>query len=764
MAPSIIGRYEVIGELGKGAMGVVYRAKDPNIGRTVALKTMRLDVSGVGEEEMLKRFKHEAQLAGVMNHPNIVTIFDAGEDNGLFYIAMEFVEGKTIQALINEHRMLPMEQVIKITRDVCSGLDHAHAAGIIHRDVKPPNLMLMSTGTVKIMDFGIAKSSATMTLAGQVLGTPSYMSPEQVKGKKLDGRTDLFSFGVCLYEMVTGERPFAGKNLTTIIYKIVNEKPTPPRQLDMSIHPGLSAVIVKCLAKDPEERYQTGADLVRDLENYKSLVSDEAETSVMAPVDDSAKFAATKMNLHEAEDEPMDTMAFDSGKFSKQTYERELQATGKMQAAESGEIPSVNTTSQMQASTTGALHADSTTGSMPAAAPSTPVKPVTKIDQFEKTVYAPPKKTIVRPAASVAEKSGSADGLNWKMVGGIVTAVLLALAAVLYFTKKEDPPPVAPAKPAQTAPAPATGAATPSVGVTTPGTQADVQPGSTVPSTGASSTGTPATGTPVAVPPSQPAAAAPTGKRNEKTPAKPTTGAARVTSIPRGAKVTVDGVSNDAWVTDFTAKDLKPGSHEFTISKDGYVPQKMVQNITVGNTATFTAVLVVQGAVVTVNSDPDGANIVLDGKPTGQQTPADVKVDAGSHKIMVRKPGFREENTMVDLKDGESYKYAPTLESMRGGSGGNARAQFNPQQLVRFEQMMQNARKQGKGVVVVISEPAGATITSNGQAWPAPTPFMGPLTPGTYHVTVSLAGYRSVQKDIMVEAGKASQNNVKLQK
>ncbi len=255
----------------------------------------------------------------------------------------------------------------------------------------------------------------------------------------------------------------------------------------------------------------------------------------------------------------------------------------------------------------------------------------------------------------------------------------------------------------------------------------------------------------------------PAAKPNEKSSAKPITGAARVTSIPRGASVAIDGDINDAWVTDFTAKDLKPGSHEFTISKDGYVPQKMIQNITVGNTASFTAILVVQGAVVSINSDPSGANIVLDGMPTGQQTPADIKVDSGSHKIMVRKPGFREENTTVDLKDGDTYKYSPTLESMKSG-GGNAGGQANLQQQARFEQMIQNASKLGKGVVIIVTNPPGATISSNGKDWPKPTPFMGTLAPGSYHVTVALTGYKTVQKDITVEAGKASQNNFKFQK
>ncbi|HET9743364.1 MAG TPA: serine/threonine-protein kinase [Terriglobales bacterium] len=276
-----VGRYEIVSELGRGAMGLVYRAVDPNIGRTVALKTMRVDVHGLEHDDMLRRFRNEAKSAGVMNHPNIVTIYDADESDGLFYIAMEFLEGDTLQSRIIERRVLPVEEIITIAKQVCAGLDYAHARNVIHRDIKPANIMITRQNVAKIMDFGISKCAGNMTSSGQVLGTPNYMSPEQVRGDEIDGRSDLFSFGVVLYEMATGERPFMGDNVTTIIYKIVNDLPIPASERETTVHPGLSAVIARCLAKDRNERYQSGAELVADIENYRAYGSEEERTTVL---------------------------------------------------------------------------------------------------------------------------------------------------------------------------------------------------------------------------------------------------------------------------------------------------------------------------------------------------------------------------------------------------------------------------------------------------------------------------------------------------
>jgi serine/threonine protein kinase len=271
------GRYEISGELGRGAMGVVYHATDPVIGRAVAVKTLLLSEEGTGltRAELLAKFQTEARAAGLLTHPNIVVIFDAGEEDGLFFITMELVEGKSLQNLLDAGQMFPLPRVLRIMEQTCSALQFAHDRNIVHRDIKPGNLMLTPDDTVKVTDFGTAKilQFGTVQQTARVVGTPSYMSPEQIKGKVVDGRSDIFSLGVVLYEMVTGEKPFPGQNITTVIYKIVNEEPTAPRDIDSSIHPGLNDIIMKSLAKEPAARYQSCRELFEDLRNYRSLPS-----------------------------------------------------------------------------------------------------------------------------------------------------------------------------------------------------------------------------------------------------------------------------------------------------------------------------------------------------------------------------------------------------------------------------------------------------------------------------------------------------------
>ena len=275
------GRYELLEELGRGAMGVVYRAQDPVIGRPVAVKTLRLSEEGTGitRAELIARFQTEARAAGLLTHPNIVTVYDAGEEEGLFYITMELVEGRSLQALLDAGQSFPTPRTLRLMEQVCSALEFAHQRNIVHRDIKPANLMLTEDDTVKITDFGTAKILQFGTAqTAHVIGTPSYMSPEQIKGKPVDGRSDIFSLGVILYELVTGEKPFPGQNITTVIYKIVNEDPIPPRELDSSVHPGLSYVITRALAKLPEGRYQSCRELLDALHNYRDLGASPAVT------------------------------------------------------------------------------------------------------------------------------------------------------------------------------------------------------------------------------------------------------------------------------------------------------------------------------------------------------------------------------------------------------------------------------------------------------------------------------------------------------
>ena len=274
--PKSIGRYEIISEIGHGAMGVVYLAHDPRIDRRVAIKTIHaLEVLPDGEaEEVRQRFTREAQAAGRLQHPGIVTIFDVGEQGGTYFIAMEYIEGFTLEAYARKENLLPATRTLDLIVQACDALDYAHQMHIIHRDIKPANMMLLKNGRLKITDFGLAKNPHTsLTQEGILIGTPNYMSPEQVMGRPLDGRTDLFSLAAVLYELLTGERPFPGETVTTIIYRILNEHPAPPQGINRGIPPAVGQVLMKALAKEPENRYQTGAQLAEALQGRAVMVA-----------------------------------------------------------------------------------------------------------------------------------------------------------------------------------------------------------------------------------------------------------------------------------------------------------------------------------------------------------------------------------------------------------------------------------------------------------------------------------------------------------
>ncbi len=263
-----IGRYRILDELGRGATGVVYRAQDPAIGRIIAIKTIRLtDISDAAERERLReRLFREAQSAGILSHPNIVTIYDIAEENGLAYIFMECVDGPSLEKVLNNPQALDRNALFSILRQTATALDYAHKKGIVHRDVKPANILIHEGATAKIADFGVAKIlSQQMTHAGVMMGTPNYMSPEQVQGHAVDGRADQFSLAVVAYEVLTGEKPFVADQLPALLFRIVREDPVPPQRLNPTLTPQVEVVLRKALSKNAADRYPNCAELVEAL-------------------------------------------------------------------------------------------------------------------------------------------------------------------------------------------------------------------------------------------------------------------------------------------------------------------------------------------------------------------------------------------------------------------------------------------------------------------------------------------------------------------
>jgi eukaryotic-like serine/threonine-protein kinase len=272
-----IGRYEIIEELGRGAMGAVYRAKDPAMDRIVALKTIISAALASDEDgEFRERFFREARAAGALTHPGIVPVFDVGEHEGQPFLVMEYVDGRTLAKVYDRGERLNLDRMCEIGQKIAEALGYAHQRGVVHRDIKPANILLTSREAYgierpKIADFGIAKlTESEMTMTGKMLGTPAFMPPEQFTGAQVDGRADIFSLGVVLYWLATGEQPFPGGSLSTVLYKVVHTEPIPPRKLNPALPARFESIIQKCMEKDPSARYQTGEELARELSELRT--------------------------------------------------------------------------------------------------------------------------------------------------------------------------------------------------------------------------------------------------------------------------------------------------------------------------------------------------------------------------------------------------------------------------------------------------------------------------------------------------------------
>src|SRR5216683_6032714 len=753
------GRYEIVGELGRGAMGVVYKATDPVIGRTVAVKTIKLSAEGTGltRPELLARFQTEARAAGLLTHPNIVVVFDAGEEDGLYYITMELVEGKSLQAMLDAGQAFPLPRTLRIMEQTCSALQFAHERNVVHRDIKPANLMLTGDDTVKITDFGTAKilQFGTVQQTAHVMGTPSYMSPEQVKGRAVDGRSDIFSLGVMLYEMVTGEKPFPGQNITTVIYKIVNEEPVPPKQVDPSIHPGISAVVMRALAKDPDTRYQTCREMLEDLRNYRSLSAapgNPHSTMVMSP-DVNATTAMGPAGLRGVHSDDTAAVARSlSDRAANPGQTPVLRRTGTLPpVAEPKPKKSVLGTIFVALLLLGVIgycanklrpiYDDVRQQRRPGASASEAVSPPTATD---------PANTEGDASSNAGSESSSENSDTAAPDAKPKDAVAPSASPVLDVESAhaEKPPAKKPESVLTVKAAEYKGRIEEAMSEQGLGSRAKVQGvGNTLTLSGKLR---PAEHGALLkflrdAPPSvhlidhieyddAPAAAAASANANSGGAGghpvpRPGFGAIHVVTDVIGAAAMLHGPSGrvvSQCLTPCSFNDLTPDRYSLEVKKDGYQPVQTALQVKQGSIADQKLSLESLAKGLYITSDPPGADVFINGAKQSGQTPVTLPLAAGQYNLVLRLQGYDPYVGGVQVKE-------------------NVQAQLNTKLNERTHIHIAWAQ--------VNSDPAGAEIFVDGNSTGSFTPARVELPAGTHTVTLTLSGYRSAKRPVSATEG-----------
>ncbi len=752
MAPLKAGRYQLLEELGRGAMGVVYRAFDPVIGRNVAVKTLRLNAggSGMSHAELLNRFQTESRAAGSLTHPNIVSVYDAGEDEGLFYITMEHVDGPSLQERLDQKQVFPLPRILKLMEQACSALSEAHQHNIIHRDIKPANMILTADDTLKITDFGTAKIvQLGTTQSGHIVGTPSYMSPEQVKGKLVDGRSDLFSLGVILYELITGEKPFPGQNVTTVIYKIVNIDPIPPRELDSSIPSGLNFIVTKTLSKDPGSRYATCQEFWDALQNFGNIESNAEDTVKMA-------------RLAPAHPAP-------------------AQSPPPMRRFE-GNAPGRSP--------------------QPPARQDTPIYPSTP----------PPPAAAPLPSKSQQSNRGFLGGIALLLLviiagGGVMTWPnlhdgLRRIRADLFgsapnaaisnqgstqgspqaATNNPAPPAAPPAADTQRSDAAAPETTNPAVqptsnsvaGTATPATEPELTREQSqvqklleraglakklrveIAENGLSVSGAltrseheqllkQLRGLPTGLTwkdRTQIARASTAATDSSDEEAKPRTapgkGEVEVLTDVMGARAVLHGSdekSNKECKTPCRFEDLVPGRYTMEVTLAGYQIERRILEVRAGSIEKKDVSLrPLRGSIVVV-TQPPGADIYINGQRQAEKSPAEITLPPGNYSIRVQKPGYRDAEKPTTLEADQMLQWSMTLPSLAAAAAST------------------------DCWVNVKTVPPGADVVVNGKSLGQSTPALLKLPPGQHVLTLYLKGYRVFQKTIVVNANQVQDVN-----
>ena len=776
MSASKIGRFEILSEIAHSEQSSVYRATDTATNRPVALKAFNLDLAGDDRPNLVKRLIQEAESTRNLSHQNIVLLYGAGEIDGRFCVATEFVEGFSIASTIAKGERYTVWDMLDISRQVCNGLDHAHNHGVVHRRLQPANVLVQWDGTVKILGFGIAGMWSEEDSPGVLSSASYYASPEQVRGQSLHTRSNLFSWGAILYEMATGKKPFDGADVDALRQQILDVNPVPPIELNPKVTPNLSALILKAMSKAPTDRFATGRELLEVLESCKEAPKlptglkpqkavavpnrpVQAAAAAAAPAAKSASPFAAQLertsNGETQDDESFDDdMLLDaSGKAasSKPSFAgpANLQAAAGAQLASSAPAaPKFNVDPRMSggamsggaaaAAAPARSFADSELPPLAAPAPdqfgSPPPPPEVTAPEPQalpgSTLFAPPKLEEKKKKFELPQIESKL--LVHGLIGGL--AIILLVVALIYIYVRvhtsDDEGALAPAAATKAQETPAEAPPAPSA-------EAEAQPEQT----------------PIAVvaeesPAAETAPAKSRGRKTKEPVARAVPAAAlgtvAVDSSPQGAQIQVDGRFDSTWVTPFSLAQLAPGQHNIVISKAGYAAETRVLTVSSGSKNSLSVHLSPLAAMISVTSDPSGAAVLIDGRDSGKVTPSQLSLEKGSHNVLVRKAGYLDETMTADVQPGQNIGFAPHLRQL--GSTDEIRSVNKLKKMFGGKDGVS-----GMGQVAIHTTPKGAQISVNQRVLDHLSPAEFLLNPGNYVVDISASGYKPLRRVITVE-------------
>jgi serine/threonine protein kinase len=842
---TMFGRFEIQSELSKSDTALIYKATDTETNQVVALKTQSLEPLGERSEAFVDALIAEGEGTRNLAGQNIVLLYGAGEMDGQFCAAMEYIQGNSVATMLARKEGFSIWDLLDITRQLCAGLEHAATNDVVHHSLEPAKIMVQWDGMVKILGYGISNMSLIGAELGNGLGRlMPYCSPEQIRGEAIDLRSNLFTVGAILYEMVVSRKAFDAEDPVALVSQIENDMPPVPSSVNAKIHPAVSALIMKALAKAPAERYQSARELVEDLEKCKEnskKAGPDSKKPVTAPkvaVDSAARAAAASKFVSTGSSASKPTPPAQSvtqrpvapkpaAPVAPQSYAPAAEtkvaaaAAGAVTGARAIGVSSTNFETGFNSnsdSKSGAQMISETANEFEVSAPEsqTSLEPVlsvaavepetpeaeeqsprvavdpmmaqsaasssaTSATSFSDLAEMPPLKEPVftpPPPPEPAESSRSVDQVYpGKSAGkslrkdekpkiqprevaqkafteiatvpprlmlyailGAVGLILVVSIVIFFHVRSEDDGSTAAPQPTKTA----------TTGPAPPVAQAPVA-------------------TPIQAPVQTPApAVAPiteaqpnltvrqlerrTPKSSRRAPA-PTPapavipGQALVDSNPQGAQFQVDGKSDPSWVTPFSLMNLSPGKHIISASKSGYSSEIRSVDVASGSKLSLVLHLTPMNALVVANSTPPGAEIIIDGKPTGRVTPAQFAIEKGSHTVLLRKQGFLDETVTADLGPAQNFQYSPALRAL-----GNTE---DMKTVGKFNKLFGHGGDStaGMGSISVHTQPKGAQVAINQHVLDKLAPLDVMLGPGNYIVDITLTGFKPVHKVVNVDKG-----------